>query len=122
MFTLIVEIGEILFDAAFPVKQDMANLAAITGWQFLRDAAPLGIGALSVANVVVPMIFMIVPIVVLCLLIKWIYQPDGIRDYMFALFTGFVVSYALLTVVGSFFRGEGMLLMWPWDPRMARLD
>ena len=48
--------------------------------------------------------------------------PVGIRDYMFALFTGFVVSYVVLTIVGSFFRGEQMILMWPWDPRQARLD
>ncbi len=41
---------------------------------------------------------------------------------MLALFTGFVISYVLLTIVGSFFRGQGMQLYWPWDPHMARLD
>ena len=51
-----------------------------------------------------------------------IYRPQGMRDYMFALFTGFVVAYVVLTIVGSFFRGEQMILMWPWDPRQARLD
>ena len=56
------------------------------------------------------------------MLIRVIYRPTGIRDYMFALFTGFVVSYVVLTIVGSFFRGEQMILMWPWDPRQARLD
>jgi hypothetical protein len=62
------------------------------------------------------------PILILLLLIRAIYRPQGTRDYMFALFTGFVVAYVVLTIVGSFFRGEQMILMWPWDPRQARLD
>ena len=51
-----------------------------------------------------------------------IYHADGARDYMFALFTGFVVAYVVLTIVGTFFRGQQMILMWPWDPRQVRLD
>ena len=42
--------------------------------------------------------------------------------YMFALFTGFVVTYVVLTIVGSFFRGQQMILMWPWDPHMIRIE
>jgi hypothetical protein len=60
--------------------------------------------------------------VILLLLIKAIYKPDGIRDYMFALFTGFTVSYVVLTIIGTFFRGQGMHLMWPWDPLQARIE
>jgi len=59
---------------------------------------------------------------VLLLLIRFIYHPDGMRDYMLALFTGFVVAYVVLTVVGTFFRGQQMILMWPWDPRQARIE
>ncbi len=88
----------------------------------LADVNPFGIGALSLPNVIVPMILMTVPIIALVLLIKAIYRPTDVRDYMFALFTGFVVAYVVLTVVGSFFRGEQMILMWPWDPRQVRLD
>jgi hypothetical protein len=44
------------------------------------------------------------------------------RDYMFALFTGFVVVYVVLTIVGTFFRGQQMILMWPWDPRQVRIE
>ena len=61
-------------------------------------------------------------VMVLLVLIRVIYRPDGMRDYMFALFTGFVVAYVVLTIVGSFFRGQQMILMWPWDPRQARIE
>jgi hypothetical protein len=32
-----------------------------------------------------------------------------------ALFTGFVVTYLLLTISGTSFRGTGQDLTWPWN-------
>ncbi len=37
------------------------------------------------------------------------------REVMIGLFTAFVVSYIVLTIIGIFFRGLGMHLTWPWD-------
>ena len=86
------------------------------------DVNPFGIGALSLPNVIVPLILMNVPIVVLIVSVQAYLRPDSMRDYMFALFTGFVVAYVVLTIVGTFFRGQQMILMWPWDPRQVRLE
>jgi hypothetical protein len=122
VYTTIVLIGLVLFDERIGVKPLMQSLSVALHAPILADVAPFGIGALSLPNVIVPLIMMNVPIVVLLLLIRFIYKPDGIRDYMFALFTGFVVSYVVLTIVGTFFRGQQMILMWPWDPRQARID
>src|SRR5438067_4510439 len=115
VYSTIVLIALILFDDRVGVKPLMQNLASALHAPILADVNPFGIGALSLPNVIVPMILMNVPIVVLLVLIRVIYHPDGMRDYMFALFTGFVISYVVLTVVGSFFRGQQMILMWPWD-------
>jgi menaquinol-cytochrome c reductase cytochrome b/c subunit len=122
VFTTIVLVAEIIFDEVVGVKPMMSYLAGLTGQNWLVDPEPLGIGALSLPNVIVPMIFMNAPIVVLLLLIKWIYKPDGIRDYMFALFTGFVVTYVVLTIFGTFLRGQGMHLYLPLDPLQRRLE
>ena len=122
VYSTIVLIALILFDEYIGVKPLMHNLATALHAPFLEDVNPLGIGALSLPNVIVPMILMNVPIIVLLVLIRVIYRPDGMRDYMFALFTGFVVAYVVLTIVGSFFRGQQMILMWPWDPRQVRLE
>jgi hypothetical protein len=122
VYSTIVLIALVLFDEKIGVKPMMQAIASYTGISFFADTNPFGIGALSMPNVIVPMILMNVPIVILLLLIRAIYKPRGMRDYMLALFTGFVVSYVVLTIVGSFFRGEQMILMWPWDPRQARLD
>jgi uncharacterized membrane protein YhaH (DUF805 family) len=122
IYTTIVLIALILFDESVGVKPLMHNLAQSLHAPILEDVNPLGIGALSLPNVIVPTILMIAPIFVLIGLIRAIYRPDGARDYMFALFTGFVVAYVVLTIVGTFFRGQQMILMWPWDPRQVRIE
>ena len=122
VYSTIVLIALILFDERVGVKPLMQNLANLLHAPILSDVNPFGIGALSLPNVIVPTFLMLFPIFVLCVLIKVIYRPDGVRDYMFALFTGFVVAYVVLTIVGTFFRGQQMILMWPWDPRQVRLD
>jgi quinol-cytochrome oxidoreductase complex cytochrome b subunit len=37
------------------------------------------------------------------------------REILIAYFTGFIVAYAHMTIVGSFFRGIGMHLVEPWN-------
>jgi menaquinol-cytochrome c reductase cytochrome b/c subunit len=122
VYTTVVLIALILFDERIGVKPLMQSLATALNAPILTDVNPLGIGALSLPNVIVPLTMMTIPIILLCVLIRVIYHPDGIRDYMFALFTGFVVTYVVLTIVGSFFRGQQMILMWPWDPRQVRIE
>ena len=122
VYSTIVLIALVLFDEVKGVKPLMQGLANTLHAPILADVNPFGIGALSLPNVIVPLILMNVPILVLLILIRVIYGRVSMRDYMIALFTGFVVSYVVLTIVGSFFRGEQMILMWPWDPRQARID
>jgi menaquinol-cytochrome c reductase cytochrome b/c subunit len=122
VYSTIVLIALVIFDEQIGVKPLMHNLATALHAPILEDVNPFGIGALSLPNVIVPMILMTVPIILLIVLIRVIYRPDGPRDYVLALFTGFVVAYVVLTVVGSFFRGQQMILMWPWDPRQTRIE
>ncbi len=62
----------------------------------------------------------VIPIIVLGGLMTMLYllirrwRPSP-REVMIGLFTGFVVSYIVLTITGIFFRGFGMHLTWPWD-------
>jgi hypothetical protein len=122
VYTTIILVALILFDEWVGVKPLMQRLATALHVPILADVNPFGIGALSLPNVIVPMILMTVPIIVLVVLVRVIYRPEGARDYMFALFTGFVVAYVVLTIVGSFFRGQQMALMWPWDPHQIRIE
>ena len=44
--------------------------------------------------------------------IGWVFTR---RDALIVLFSGWVATNAVLTVVGTGFRGEGQELVWPWD-------
>jgi hypothetical protein len=37
------------------------------------------------------------------------------RDVFLCMFTGVMVAYLVLSMVGSFFRGQGQALIWPWQ-------
>jgi hypothetical protein len=41
------------------------------------------------------------------------------RDALLALFSGFIGAYAILTVVGTAFRGQGQELVFPWDLKVS---
>jgi len=75
-----------------------------------------------VVDIIVPTFLMLAPIAVLCWLIHLIYKPVSTRDWMICLFTGFFVTYVILTISGTFFRGQGMHLYWPWDPHQTRVE
>jgi quinol-cytochrome oxidoreductase complex cytochrome b subunit len=42
------------------------------------------------------------------------------RDVMLSLFSGFIVAYWVMTIIGAAFRGAGQTLVWPWD--VPRID
>lgn len=46
------------------------------------------------------------------LILRW--RPST-REVLIGLFTAFVVSYLILTISGTFLRGLGMHLTWPWE-------
>ena len=106
-------------------KVDARVYMILEGENLVTSAKSTGIALFtwpSVVNVFVPLIFMFTPILMLVWLMKKFYKPDNARDWMICLFTGFFVAYIVLTIVGTFMRGQGMHLMWPWDARMIRVD
>jgi hypothetical protein len=42
------------------------------------------------------------------------------RDVLLALFSGFIVAYWVMTIMGAMFRGAGQELVFPWD--VPRID
>lgn len=77
-----------------------------------------GLGAQSgdqlIMGYVYPMAWMIGLIALQIYLLIKVYKA-GRGDIINGLFTGFVVSYVVLTIIGTAFRGKGMELFWPWE-------
>jgi hypothetical protein len=42
------------------------------------------------------------------------------RDVLLSIFSGFIVVYWVMTIIGAAFRGAGQDLVWPWD--VPRID
>lgn len=86
--------GLILFDEFVRVRTLIREPEIVPGWLI-----PIGvIGILTV------LLYLIIR--------RW--HPSR-REVLIGLFTGFAVSYLLLTISSTFFRGLGMHLTWPWD-------
>ncbi len=115
LYTLIAEIALVLIDAALPAKQWIGGLIqgvlgapkddgaasfqgqlleALSGWFF-----PIGVIALLA--------------LMLGFLVRMIFKANK-SEIVIAMFTGFVASYVLLTIIGTAFRGHSMSLLWPW--------
>jgi hypothetical protein len=63
---------------------------------------------------VLPSVIILGAIVTLMGLVQAIFRPTK-REMIIALFTGFYVTYIVLTIFGTSFRGPGQDLYWPWD-------
>lgn len=64
---------------------------------------------------IIPVAIMVGLSIALVVIVQLLFKPTR-REWIIALFTGFVTSYFVLTVIGTFFRGYGMELQlyWPW--------
>tara|TARA_Y100000031_G_C8203395_1_gene377402 strand:+ start:321 stop:1067 length:747 start_codon:yes stop_codon:yes gene_type:complete len=93
-YTTVCLIGLILFDDFVRVRSLVNEPEILPGW-------------------IIPILVIGGLMVLLYVLIRrW--QPTT-REVLIGLFTGFVVTYFVLTVSSLFFRGMGMHLTWPWD-------
>jgi menaquinol-cytochrome c reductase cytochrome b/c subunit len=67
----------------------------------------------------IPLACMVGLPILLILLLRRRYGPLGMRGTMYALFTGFMTVYIVLTIAGTLFRGQGQELLWPWQLQPA---
>jgi menaquinol-cytochrome c reductase cytochrome b/c subunit len=104
VFTTVVLVAMIVLD-------ELSGRTQFGIGAFLRTQ--LGAPAI-VYNWLLPAAIMIFLILVLVVLVHVIFKPTR-REMIIALFTGFVVSYIVLTISGTSFRGEGQALVFPWQ-------
>lgn len=75
--------------------------------------AHINLPAVTVEIIIPSIIMLVLPAVMLYALwrMSWL---NTRRDVMLALFSGFIVSWWVMTIVGSAFRGAGQELVLPW--------
>lgn len=117
IYTIIVEVALILFDAFFFVTGMPAGSSGIepfTTWMLMKTTG-LSLDKVDwVGKIFIPTVFMIAIPAILVGLVRRRWPKANTRDIMIALFSFYLASFIVLTVTGTYFRGEGMKLMWPW--------
>jgi quinol-cytochrome oxidoreductase complex cytochrome b subunit len=118
VFTTAIVFGLILVDVTIKIDRSVKDpvTGAVTGWPgygtFATQYFPGG--SELIPNYIIPIGTMLVLPVILVQLCKRLFGA-GTREWMIAIFTGFVASYLVLTVVGTSMRGPGMDLYAPWS-------
>jgi menaquinol-cytochrome c reductase cytochrome b/c subunit len=93
-YTVVWTLALVLFDGFHPIREMVASPEFVAAW--------------------------LIPVIVLVGLILFLYfliskMKANRRETMIGLFTAFVTTYFLLTIIAMFFRGYGMALTWPWN-------
>lgn len=70
-------------------------------------------GKAMIPDIIIPTFLMLALPVLLVMIVKQRWNADR-REWMIALFTGFITVYLLLVLVGTAMRGPGMDLFMPW--------
>ena len=94
VYTFVCLLGLVLFDEFIRVRSLVSEPEIWPGW-------------------VIP-VFVVGGLIILLYVIICRWRPSR-REVLIGLFTAFVVTYFMLTIVGIFFRGFGMHLTWPWN-------
>ncbi len=68
----------------------------------------------EVTEIILPSLIMLGGIATLMALVQFMFRPTR-REMIIALFTGFYVTFLVLTIFGTSLRGEGQDLTFPWD-------
>lgn len=103
VYTSVVLIGLVVLDEA----------SGRTGFWLKTVFSDWGLPEWS-SGMVMPTIVILIFVVALVMMVKNIFNPTT-REMIIALYTGFFVTYWLLAIVGTSFRGTGQDLTWPWD-------
>ncbi len=120
VFTGVIVSALIAFDVVIKVDRrpiiDAAKGLRGDGWPGYSEFAARYFpgGSELIPNYIIPIAVMLILPVVLVFLCKRLFGA-GTREWMIAIFTGFVVSYVVLTLVGTSMRGPGMDLYAPWN-------
>ena len=104
IYTIVVQAAMIVLDE--PSGRRNFGIGA-----FLQDE----LGAPEIVyNQMVPSAIILAFIGLLVVLVQTLFRPTR-REMIIALFTGFVVTFIVLTMSGTSFRGPGQDLYWPWN-------
>lgn len=119
IYTFVLELALIGVDAIFPAKTWVSSIVDTIFGIDDSTASLRGTIVQAISGYVYPLTTIAILTIVLVVILRAVWKANK-TEIIIGLFTGFVASYALLTIIGTAFRGRGMNLYWPWTmpPRL----
>ena len=128
IYTLICEALLIALDKFIPLKDTFQGLISappkegplngliigIAGSESEAQANLRGVLTEAIVGWILPTLIMLVLVALLLVILRLRWRDIDRSEVVIALFTGFVVTYVVLTFVGTAMRGPGMDLYPPW--------
>lgn len=105
VFTTVVLTGMVLLDEQI----GRGTQFGIGRWLMQHQGAPAWVGGILLSS-----LMMLAAIAVLVGMVTRIFRPTR-RELVIALFTGFFITYWVLAIFGTSFRGPGQAFTMPWD-------
>jgi len=107
-FGLSLVIKTLIFTILFIVSAVLAGEFLIDFGAWLNNMAPM------LSEGFIPLLIILLPVLVWFIYLKKRYRPAK-PEMIMALFTFIIVGYLILMFTNIWFRGPGMILMWPWQ-------
>jgi menaquinol-cytochrome c reductase cytochrome b/c subunit len=117
IYTAIIEIGLVIFDEKFFIAgmpEGSHGLAPFIKWVLMNA---LGVKADAVAwvgEIFIPIVLMIAIPWILVSIVRRRYKANT-REVMISLYSFYLTSFVVLSIIGTAFRGTSMHLVWPWE-------
>lgn len=115
-WTVAAEVALVLFDEFFVLTGMPAGAHGLApALEFL--AARLGLGPNSIiwfGSVLLPLAVMVTIPWALVAVLRRVWRNLEVRELAIAMYSFFLTSFVVLTVIGTAFRGVSMQLTWPW--------
>lgn len=105
VYTAVWDIALVLLDEYLPAGPGAHGIGPVL--EMYGFPAPIG-------SILVPLIFMTFIPWSLAVIVKRRWDANT-REIMIALYSFFLASFIVLTIIGTAFRGHSMHLMWPWE-------
>lgn len=118
VYTAIIEIGLVIIDEflVLPGMQTGSHgiSAAITF--LLTEKAHMVRETIDwIGPIFIPIVLMIAIPWILVAIIRRMYKGANTREVMISLYSFYLASFVVLTIIGTAFRGHSMALTWPWN-------
>jgi menaquinol-cytochrome c reductase cytochrome b/c subunit len=117
IYTAIIEIGLVIFDEKFYIAgmpEGSHGIGPFIKWVLMNTFHTKADTVAWVGEILIPIILIIAIPWILVRIVQRRYKANT-REIMISLYSFYLTSFVVLSIIGTAFRGTSMHLVWPWE-------